>query len=167
MLCGPKAFALQCMRCLQRQGCASTRIPTKHAFRCQSYAFKRDAQVAHRPLLDALGEGYDAHADGTGFYALQSCANHSCQPNAHTLKSDGDSTGDAVVTATAAIPAGTEITISYIDTELPLRERQAALADYGFTCRCGRCLREGAGAGGGSGGTGSRKRPAADGDVVQ
>jgi hypothetical protein len=35
---------------------------------------------------DALGGGYDAHADGTGFFALQSCANHSCEPNAHTLK---------------------------------------------------------------------------------
>lgn len=137
--------------------------------------------TARRPLLDALGEGYDAHAEGTGFYALQSCANHSCQPNAHTLKvqignstlgiciaaphsdcsstpslrtalrnvlypysslgsekpghliigsdsllwqGDGDVTGDAVVTATAAIPTGTEITISYIDVELPLNERQ-------------------------------------------
>ena len=37
-------------------------------------------------MQDALGEGYDAHADGTGFFALQSCANHSCEPNAHTLK---------------------------------------------------------------------------------
>jgi hypothetical protein len=39
-----------------------------------------------RILQDVLGEGYDAHADGTGFFALQSCANHSCEPNAHTLK---------------------------------------------------------------------------------
>lgn len=44
------------------------------------------AMETARPLLDALGENYDAHCDGTAFYALQSCANHSCKPNAHTIK---------------------------------------------------------------------------------
>jgi hypothetical protein len=34
-----------------------------------------------------------------------------------------------VVTATAAIPAGTEITISYIDTAQPLQERQVCWMD--------------------------------------
>ena len=38
------------------------------------------------PLLDALDTAYDIPAEGTGFYALQSCANHSCDPSAHTLK---------------------------------------------------------------------------------
>lgn len=43
-------------------------------------------QAVTGPLLDALDEAYDIPAEGTGFYALQSCANHSCEPNAHTLK---------------------------------------------------------------------------------
>lgn len=47
---------------------------------------RSEAMSAARPLLDALGDTYDAHADGTAFYALQSCANHSCKPNAHTIK---------------------------------------------------------------------------------
>ncbi len=39
-----------------------------------------------RPLLDALGGRYSAPAEGSAFYALQSCANHDCAPNAHALK---------------------------------------------------------------------------------
>ncbi len=34
------------------------------------------------------------------------------------------------------------MTISYIDEELPLAERRAALQDYGFVCACERCGRE-------------------------
>lgn len=44
------------------------------------------SQAVTGPLLDALDRAYDIPAEGTGFYALQSCANHSCEPNAHTLK---------------------------------------------------------------------------------
>ena len=44
------------------------------------------AKAATEPLLDALGAAYATPADGTAFYRLQSCANHSCAPNAHTLK---------------------------------------------------------------------------------
>ena len=47
---------------------------------------RTSAMRVARPLLDALGNSYDVAADGTAFYALQSCANHSCQPNAHALK---------------------------------------------------------------------------------
>ena len=43
-------------------------------------------QAVTRLLLDALDKAYDIPAEGTAFYALQSCANHSCEPNAHTLK---------------------------------------------------------------------------------
>ena len=41
----------------------------------------------------------------------------------------------------APIPAGTEVSFSYVDETLPLRERQAyLLLDYGFQCICSRCL---------------------------
>lgn len=40
------------------------------------------------------------------------------------------------------LQAGEEITLSYIDESLPYKERQAALADYGFMCCCARCVRE-------------------------
>lgn len=129
------------------------------------------AKAVTDPLLEALGDAYATPVDGTAFYALQSCANHSCAPSAHTLKvrrcrsgillkqlpcdmehrddrwwSDvqgrEDVDGAAVVTAKRAIRAGEEITISYVDEVAALAEREEALRDYGFTCQCSRCLSE-------------------------
>lgn len=77
--------------------------------------------------------------DGTAFYALQSCINHSCQPNAHAMRSEQDLNCSAVIVAKEPIAAGQEITISYIDEELPYAERQVALQDYGFVCKCVLC----------------------------
>ncbi|CAO3573446.1 unnamed protein product [Mortierella alpina] len=45
--------------------------------------------------------------------------------------------------AISDIPEGQDITISYIDTEMPLHARRLALlSDYHFHCCCARCLRE-------------------------
>ncbi|KAF9983496.1 hypothetical protein BGZ75_005045 [Mortierella antarctica] len=45
--------------------------------------------------------------------------------------------------AISDIPKGQDITISYIDTEMPLHARRLALlSDYHFHCCCVRCLRE-------------------------
>lgn len=35
-----------------------------------------------------------------------------------------------------------QITISYVDEDLPFEERQASLADYGFRCKCPKCIEE-------------------------
>lgn len=35
-----------------------------------------------------------------------------------------------------------QVTISYVDEELPYKERQTLLADYGFRCRCTKCMEE-------------------------
>ena len=48
----------------------------------------------------------------------------------------------AIIEATEDIPAGTEITVSYVDDSLELDERQHELRDYGFTCHCERCEAE-------------------------
>lgn len=77
--------------------------------------------------------------EGTAFYAIQSCINHSCQPNAHALRSEDDPNSFAVIVATQDIPAGEEITISYVDESLPYELRQEALQDYGFLCCCPLC----------------------------
>ena len=53
---------------------------------------------------------------------------------------DGDVDGKATVTAHRQIRKGDEITISYIDEAAPLEERREALRDYGFICRCARCI---------------------------
>ena len=100
------------------------------------------------PLLDSLGDSYAAACEGSCFYALQSCCNHSCAPNAHAFKRRGvDTDGSAVILAKEDIAAGGEVCLSYIDEAAPYSERQTALRDYGFTCQCRRCAAEAASAG--------------------
>ena len=45
----------------------------------------------------------------------------------------------ALVSALRDVAPGEELTKSYIDEEMSLPEREAALADYGFLCRCPKC----------------------------
>lgn len=94
------------------------------------------------PFLDALGEDYLVPCEGTAFFPLQSCMNHSCRPNAKAFKRDEDKDGHAVIIALRPISKDEEITIAYIDEDLPYEERQAQLADYGFTCTCLKCQEE-------------------------
>uniref|UniRef100_A0A453D1P8 SET domain-containing protein n=1 Tax=Aegilops tauschii subsp. strangulata TaxID=200361 RepID=A0A453D1P8_AEGTS len=103
---------------------------------------KEEAEKATAPLLDALDDDYAVPCDGTAFFPLQSCMNHSCCPNAKAFKRDEDNDGHAVIIALGPISKDEEITISYIDEELPYEERQAELADYGFTCTCSKCQEE-------------------------
>ncbi|CAK9142727.1 unnamed protein product [Ilex paraguariensis] len=95
-----------------------------------------------RHLLDALGDDYSVCCQGTAFFPLQSCMNHSCLPNAKAFKREEDRDGQATIIALETIREGDEVTISYIDDDLPFEERQASLADYGFKCRCLKCLEE-------------------------
>ncbi|GBF89127.1 hypothetical protein Rsub_01844 [Raphidocelis subcapitata] len=90
------------------------------------------------PLRLALGDDLHSLAvEGTAFFALQSCCNHSCAPSA---AAEGDPCGEARLVAARRIAAGEEVTISYVEEEgVGLEERRAALAAYGFECRCGRC----------------------------
>lgn len=88
--------------------------------------------------LDYIGTD-EVCVEGTAFYAIQSCINHSCQPNAHALRSEDDPNSFAVIVATQDIPAGEEVTISYVDESLPYELRQEALQDYGFLCCCPLC----------------------------
>eukprot|EP00854_Cymbomonas_tetramitiformis_P010851 gene10851-12837_t len=101
---------------------------------------KDAADAVTQPLLDALDTDYDIPCEGTGYYAIQACVNHSCGPNTHAFKRDQDVDGRAVLLAKTAIAAGEEITISYVNEEEGLKARRAALADYGFLCRCERCI---------------------------
>ena len=117
-------------------GTARSALLTLHLRSCFAHAAG--------PLLDALGEAYDAPAEGTGFFALQSCANHDCAPSAHAVKPPGAADGAAVISAARRIRAGEEITLCYVEADAPLAERQEALRDYGFVCACERCRQEAA-----------------------
>ncbi|XP_073150876.1 histone-lysine N-methyltransferase ATXR2 isoform X2 [Henckelia pumila] len=49
---------------------------------------KREAERITKPFLDALGDDYAISCEGTAFFPLQSCINHSCIPNAKAFKRD-------------------------------------------------------------------------------
>ncbi|KAH6827094.1 histone-lysine N-methyltransferase ATXR2 [Perilla frutescens var. hirtella] len=103
---------------------------------------KKEAEKMTKSFLDALGEEYSVSCQGTAFFPLQSCMNHSCIPNAKAFKREEDKDGQATIIALRPISKEEEITISYIDEDLPYGERQEQLADYGFTCKCPRCIEE-------------------------
>ncbi|XP_054815392.1 histone-lysine N-methyltransferase ATXR2-like isoform X2 [Prosopis cineraria] len=107
-----------------------------------TYPEKEKAEEITQPILDALGEDYSICCQGTAFFPLQSCMNHSCCPNAKAFKREEDRDGQATIIALTSIRKGEEITISYVDEDLPFEERQASLADYGFRCRCPKCIEE-------------------------
>ena len=96
-----------------------------------------------QPLLDALDKDYDIPCLGTALFSVQSGLNHDCDPNSEPFKDERDITGACTIVARRDIAAGEEITISYLDDDDKSRdERQDALADYGFVCRCDRCENE-------------------------
>ncbi|KAJ0742727.1 putative [histone H3]-lysine(4) N-trimethyltransferase chromatin remodeling SET family [Helianthus annuus] len=105
-------------------------------------AEKKEVDETTQPFLDALGEHYSVCCQGTAFYPIQSCMNHSCSPNAKAFKREEDKDGQATILACKPITKGQEVTISYIDEDLELEERRALLADYGFICKCARCVEE-------------------------
>ncbi|XP_061363098.1 histone-lysine N-methyltransferase ATXR2 isoform X2 [Gastrolobium bilobum] len=107
-----------------------------------TYPNKEEAMKITQPILDALDEDYSICCQGTAFFPLQSCMNHSCCPNAKAFKRDEDRDGQATIIALRSICKGEEITISYVDEDLPFEERQASLADYGFRCSCPKCIKE-------------------------
>ncbi|KAL8474381.1 hypothetical protein ACS0TY_031011 [Phlomoides rotata] len=104
---------------------------------------KKEAEKITKPFLDALGDDYSASCQGTAFFPIQSCMNHSCIPNAKAFKREEDRDGQATIIAQRPISKEEEITISYIDEDLTYEERQEQLADYGFTCKCPKCIEEG------------------------
>eukprot|EP00435_Cladocopium_sp_Y103_P057745 s329_g20.t1 len=77
---------------------------------------------------------------GIGLARRVALMNHSCRPNCE-IDYNGNAT--AVVKAIRPIPAGEELTISYIDETKPLRVRRSRLERrYGFRCFCRRCVQE-------------------------
>lgn len=119
-------------------------------------------QLAERFLLDLIS-ALESNAFGiwTSGRAGVNCgrgvwlggapfANHSCEPNCEVVQGlaapDSDElTSPALlrIVTSAAVPKGTELTISYTDTNAPLAARRdRLLAEYRFKCACPRCTRE-------------------------
>ncbi|KAF6159260.1 hypothetical protein GIB67_032031 [Kingdonia uniflora] len=106
------------------------------------YSEKEEAEKTTRPFLDAVGDEYSVCCEGSAFFPLQACMNHSCVPNAKAFKRDEDRDGQATIIALRPISKGDEVTISYIKEDVSFEERKALLADYGFKCICPKCLLE-------------------------
>lgn len=92
-----------------------------------------------------------APLDGTALYSLVCCMNHSCRPNC-AVRYPGmrnrrgvGGTADPLVAKVVLledVPTGEELTQSYVNVEMGVVERRKALEDYGFLCKCARCVEE-------------------------
>lgn len=113
----------------------------------------------HDGYGDDEGEGLFAPLDGTALYSLICCMNHSCRPNClvrYPGRRRGTTKGSdlgsvaiakseplvAEVVLLKDVPAGEELTQSYVTKEMGLSQRRRALEDYGFFCTCPRCTEE-------------------------
>ncbi|KAL0444058.1 UNVERIFIED_CONTAM: Histone-lysine N-methyltransferase ATXR2 [Sesamum latifolium] len=72
---------------------------------------KKEAENLTKPFLDALGDDYSISCQGTAFFPLQSCMNHSCIPNAKAFKREEDKDGQATIVALRPIFKGEEMRI--------------------------------------------------------
>ncbi len=92
----------------------------------------------------AIAAGGHEAASGTAIYITASLLNHSCDPNLNVGFPYND--GTVVLTAARDVEPGEQLTISYIDRDLPVPARQEQLLfSYGFKCGCDRCKEEAAG----------------------
>ena len=80
--------------------------------------------------------GGSSRASGCGLWILPSLINHSCCPNTRI-----NIIGDFMfVRNMRPVAKGEEISVSYVDINLPMAERAAKIsAGWGFTCACERC----------------------------
>ncbi|EKD16905.1 uncharacterized protein L3040_001187 [Drepanopeziza brunnea f. sp. 'multigermtubi'] len=72
----------------------------------------------------------------SGLWILASYINHSCEPNCRRAF-----IGDVqIVRAARDMPADTEITLSYIETDDPAKMNQRLFDGWGFDCTCAMCV---------------------------
>lgn len=76
---------------------------------------------------------------GAALYHLASLANHQCEPSTDVVVAPG---GGLALRARVPLKKGDPVTITYLDSSLPLELRRKKLqSGYGFTCTCPRCTR--------------------------
>lgn len=113
-----------------------------------------DGEPDHTRVLEEAVDNEDIFAplDGTALFTLVCTMNHSCRPNCLVKYPGrlrrygiGDVRADPLVVEVVLlgnVSAGEELTQSYISVDMDLHDRRSALDDYGFFCRCPRCLEE-------------------------
>ena len=95
-------------------------------------------------LVAQMGDAYFPPLDGTALFTVGCSMNHSCSPNVSPVWCpDSDQPIALHFVALKDIQQGDELNFSYIDaTVASVRERRKLLQDYGFVCRCSRCVEE-------------------------
>ncbi|GMH37389.1 hypothetical protein BSKO_05262 [Bryopsis sp. KO-2023] len=94
-------------------------------------------------VKDLLSEAAEFPLEGTGYFPITCCINHSCVPNAMAIRRTGeDKDRNVSLISLRNISKGEEICIAYVDIDLELHERETLLRDYGFSCRCDKCTKE-------------------------
>jgi hypothetical protein len=77
--------------------------------------------------------------DSSALFHHASFANHSCDPN--VAMDELDTHGRVRFVCRRPVEPGEELTVAYIDCDLPTAERREKLAwAYAFTCDCPKCL---------------------------
>ncbi|KAJ1962619.1 hypothetical protein GGI12_002546 [Dipsacomyces acuminosporus] len=100
---------------------------------------------SYNEWLNLIGK-YSLNDQNGGFYLLQSCLNHSCDPNCVCVHPN-DGKYRATIKTLRPIKAGEEMTITYVNPRDGFAARQKELRDwYMFECKCDRCLKEQQGA---------------------
>ncbi|KAI0830327.1 SET domain-containing protein [Trametes gibbosa] len=103
-----------------------------------------DALFDYEAFLRGLGRmslNLEAHG---GLYVLHSHINHSCTPNVSVRHLDQRTALSRItVLARRDIAPGEELLITYVNPELPLKQRRMQLLEWGFgNCACERCVKE-------------------------
>ncbi|KAK4557091.1 SET domain-containing protein 5 [Recurvomyces mirabilis] len=112
-------------------------IPAHEILTLEMMAGTDRGKVLFEKLVLAMEHGGLPVEDGAVLVEGAYYLNHSCTPNAFAV---WDRDHDRfTVRIDAAIPAGTEITVSYINPYLQLPQREKEL---GFKCECQHCIAE-------------------------
>ncbi|KAG9229555.1 hypothetical protein BJ875DRAFT_474513 [Amylocarpus encephaloides] len=91
----------------------------------------------NRLLTIFRSNAYTTGDSNIGLFPRIARINHSCRPNCGNWWSSKN--GHRVIYAARDIEEGEEITVSYIPLLMKGKDRQARLAQYGFTCDCAAC----------------------------
>ena len=81
---------------------------------------------------------YFPPVDGEGLYPVLAAANHACDDPNIVLSFEADAT--LIVTASKDMKANEELSHDYARHARVPEERRAALAQYGITCECAKCI---------------------------
>ena len=87
-------------------------------------------------------EEIETDAEGVGLFLVYSNINHSCVPNAISVKDRLDVDGRAVLLSVEPLKEGDQIFVPYIDESQDYDARVRDLAEYHFVCQCRLCQQQ-------------------------